>query len=356
MSASCRRLPQTRRVELLSPTERKALVKSSPSRIAVVAANSGVLESMEHGQGVRLANQARVKVEVEIQAAIRFGVVNRPRHQEVSRVMVAFRFHEAGVERGQHAIDWQEFAGEDLKFFATPPFDERTANQMVDHLVSLPVADGFHQAGNPRTRIRLAEGDAAAFEQIQHELEVLQFLDGDGVEFCDARIEVAVFLQVQRRGGRFALQVRVVHEDRGQIRQDFRQPVAWDPFAKQQHGSFLSFVRAGARRIYCVVIPTRLVPVCFTRTRPLLFRTVSRTPSAVMFSRRMVTGGSDSTATFGSIRTIRSACLARIRITSGSGALANCTRGRASRFEAAVGLSDDASRGYRATRPSKRQE
>src|SRR5947209_15557887 len=82
-------------------------------------------KSMQHGQGVRPANQARVKFEIEIEAAIRFAVVNGPRHQQVSRVMVAFRFHEAGVELRQRAVDWPEFAGENLKFFATAPFDER---------------------------------------------------------------------------------------------------------------------------------------------------------------------------------------------------------------------------------------
>src|SRR5206468_9621166 len=48
--------------------------------------------SMQHGQWVRFADQARVEAEVEIEAVVRFGVGNRPRHQEVRRVVVAFRF------------------------------------------------------------------------------------------------------------------------------------------------------------------------------------------------------------------------------------------------------------------------
>src|SRR5258708_35621822 len=99
--------------------------------------------------------------------------------------------------------------------------------------------------------------------------------------------------------------MRVVNEDRGQMGQDFRQPVCRDLFAKQQHGGFLSFARTGAR-IYFVVMPTRFVPACFTRMRPLLLKTVSRTSSAVMFCRRMETGGSESSFTFGSICTCRS--------------------------------------------------
>src|SRR6266566_1072585 len=177
--------------EFRRETHDATIAIQSFSRTCSQGKESSVLfnsKSMQHGQRVWSANQTRVKFEIEIEAAIRFGVVNGPRHQEVSRVMVAFRFDEAGVELRQRAVDWPEFAGENLKFFATAPFDERAANQVVDDLVPLPVTDGFHQTGNPRTRMGLAERDAAACEQIQHELEMLQFLDGDSVEFCDARI------------------------------------------------------------------------------------------------------------------------------------------------------------------------
>src|SRR5207245_2163202 len=90
--------------------------------------------SMEHRQRIRFAHEFRVKVEVEIEPAVGLRVINRARHQKISRVMVALGLHQAGVKLRQNRIDRFQFAGENLKLFATAPFDERTTNQMVDEI------------------------------------------------------------------------------------------------------------------------------------------------------------------------------------------------------------------------------
>ena len=99
---------------------------------------------MQHGKRIGLANQLSVQVEKVIEPRISFGVIDGSRHQQVSGVMVAFRFDQAGVECGKFLIDWFEFGREDLEFFAASSFNERTANEMVDRLVSLTIADRAH--------------------------------------------------------------------------------------------------------------------------------------------------------------------------------------------------------------------
>jgi len=88
-----------------------------------------------------------------------------------------------------------------LELLAAPPLDERAADEVVNHLEPDAFAHRVHEAGNPRAGMRLRERDAAPFEQREHELEVLQLLDGDGVQFLDAPEEVAVTLQRDGGGG-----------------------------------------------------------------------------------------------------------------------------------------------------------
>ena len=64
---------------------------------------------------------------------------------------------------------------------------------------------------------------------------MLQFLDGNGVEFPDPPVEVAVFLQVQGRGRGLAFKVGVINQHGGQVAQNLGQPVSRNLFAKQQH-------------------------------------------------------------------------------------------------------------------------
>src|SRR5207249_362903 len=82
---------------------------------------------------------------------------------------------------------------------------------------------------------RLAERDAAQLQKVEHEIEMLKLLDGDGVQLLHARIKVAILFQVQRGRGGFAFQMRVVNEHSRQIFQNFRQPVGWNLFAEQEH-------------------------------------------------------------------------------------------------------------------------
>ena len=82
----------------------------------------------------------------------------------------------------------------------------------------------------------MAEGDVADFEEVEDELEVLEFLDGDGVELFDVGVEVLVFFEAEGGGGGLAFEVGVVHEDGVQVGFDFVQPIRGGFGAKHQHG------------------------------------------------------------------------------------------------------------------------
>ena len=191
---------------------------------------------MQNREVVRLDDELGVEVEVEVEAAVGFGFVDGAGHEEVGGVVVALGFDEAGVEGGQLGVAVGEGGGEDLEFFATASLDQRAADEVVDDLRPAAVANAAHEAGDPRAGMRLGEGNAAAFEQREDELEVLQFLDGDGVEFFDARKEVAIFFEIERGGGGLAFEVRVINEDGGELGEDFREPVGRKFLVPQEHG------------------------------------------------------------------------------------------------------------------------
>ena len=187
---------------------------------------------MEHRERIWLADELGVEIEIEVEAAIRFGVINAAGHQDVGGIVVAFGFDETGVETGELGIGGLQGRGKHLEFFATASLNEAATDEVINDLAVLTWANGFHETGDPGTRIRLSERNAAAFEKVEHEFEMLQFFDGNGVEFFDAREQVAKFFEVERTGGGFALEMGVVHENRRQIRQDFRQPVGRNLFAE----------------------------------------------------------------------------------------------------------------------------
>src|SRR6185437_2335012 len=110
--------------------------------------------------------------------------------------MVAFGFHEAGVKFRERRVDGLQRGGEELKLFAASSLDERATYEMIDDLVPLPIADRPHQAGNPWAGIRLSERDASLAQQGEHKLKMLEFLDGDGVEFADTLVKIAIFFQI----------------------------------------------------------------------------------------------------------------------------------------------------------------
>lgn len=190
---------------------------------------------MEHGEGVGAADELGIEVQVEVEAAVGFGVVEGAGHEEVSGVVIALGFDEAGVERGEFGVAGGKFGGEDLEFFATAAFDEGAADEVVDDLVAAAIADGAHEAGDPGAGEGLAEGDAATFEEVEDQLEMLKFLDGDGIKILDAGEEIAVFFEVEGGGGGLAFEVGVVNEDGGEVGEDFFEPAGRDFFAEQEH-------------------------------------------------------------------------------------------------------------------------
>jgi hypothetical protein len=149
--------------------------------------------------------------------------------------MVTFGLNEAGIKSGEFGIDGFEFGGQDLEFLAAPSFDKAATDEMIDSLVALAVPDGFHQAGYPRTRVRLTERDPPLFQEVEHKLEVLKLFDGDGVEVFNAHVEVAVFFEVQGAGRGFAFEVGVIDQDSRDIAEYFGEPIGGNFLSKQKH-------------------------------------------------------------------------------------------------------------------------
>src|SRR3974390_678566 len=110
--------------------------------------------------------------------------------------MITFRFDEAAVKGAKLGVTASEFAGEDLKFLTAPSLNETAADEVIDPLVPRPAADRSHQAANPRTGIGLTEGNAALFQKVQYQLEMLQFFNRNRVELVDPRKQVTKFLQI----------------------------------------------------------------------------------------------------------------------------------------------------------------
>src|SRR4030095_13687564 len=123
--------------------------------------------------------------------------------------MIALGRDKASVELRQFGVEFGQSISEQLEFFATTTFDERTTNQVIDDLLPRPAAHGTHETGNPPTGMGLTKGDPAFLEQIENKLEMLQFLDGDLVQCIDLRVKIAVLFKIQRRGGRLAFQMGV---------------------------------------------------------------------------------------------------------------------------------------------------
>src|SRR5207247_7528813 len=107
--------------------------------------------------------------------------------------MVALGFNETAVECRQFGINGGQFAREDLEFFTASAFDQRTADQVVNDLETLAITHSTHQAGDPRTGIRLSEWDSTSLEQIQHQLKMLQLFNGDRVQLAHTRKQIPVF-------------------------------------------------------------------------------------------------------------------------------------------------------------------
>src|SRR5262249_2602737 len=121
---------------------------------------------------------------------------------------------------------------EDLEFLTASSFNEAATDEVIDGLMALTIADRFHEACDPSAGVRLAERDRTLFQQIEDELEMLKLFDGDRVELFDARVEVAVFFEVQCAGGGFAFEVGVIDQDGREVADDFGEPIGRDFFTK----------------------------------------------------------------------------------------------------------------------------
>lgn len=190
---------------------------------------------VEDGIAVGLSHQAGIEIEEKIEAPVGFGVVDGTGHKNIGGVVIAFGFDQAAVESGQFGVEFSEGLGEELEFFATAAFDEGATDEVIDGLVAGAVADGFHHAADPWAGEGVTERDLAGLEEVEDELEMLQFLDGDGVEFFDVGIEILVFFEAKSGGGGFSFEVCVVDQNSGQIGFNFIQPVGGRFGAEHQH-------------------------------------------------------------------------------------------------------------------------
>ena len=109
-----------RRLERLADLAHHRQPRGVPGR------RDGARLLVERSPGHRrhVAHQVRVELKVKIQPSVRLRRVDGPGHQNVGRIMVAFRLDQAPIERRQFGIERLKFAGEDLKLLATAPFDE----------------------------------------------------------------------------------------------------------------------------------------------------------------------------------------------------------------------------------------
>lgn len=204
---------------------------------------------MQDGPGIWLANKLGVEIEVEVEPPIGLGVIDRPGHQYVSGVVITLGLNKAAVELRQFRIDFRQCGGKELKLFATAALDERAADQVINDLVARAVADGAHQPGDPCAGTRLRERNAAALQEREDELEMLELLDGDGVKLVHPFEQLVILLE--RDGGRrrLAFEVRVISQNRRQIGNDFGQPIGRNFFAEQQHAGSASASDQGSARI-----------------------------------------------------------------------------------------------------------
>src|SRR5438445_477516 len=130
---------------------------------------------MKHGERIGLTHEAGVEVEEKIEAPVGFGLVNFCGHEEVCGVMISFGLDKAAIKGSEFGLGCLEVGGKELEFLTAPAFNKAATEQMVYDLQPAAVADGPHQALNPRAGTWLAKGDAAPLEEVEHELEVLEF-------------------------------------------------------------------------------------------------------------------------------------------------------------------------------------
>jgi hypothetical protein len=141
---------------------------------------------VQHRQGIGFSDELGVEVEVKIQATLRLGRVKGSSHEKVSGIVVPLGLDETPVEPGQLRIRDLKIGGQDLELLAAPTLHQRATDQMIDGLMSVSAPYRPHQARNPGAGEGLSELDGAFLEQVQHQLKMLQFLDGNRVELFNS--------------------------------------------------------------------------------------------------------------------------------------------------------------------------
>jgi hypothetical protein len=183
-------------------------------------------------------DELRVQIEEEVEASRGFCLVDVAGEDEVGGVMIPFAFDERGVEGCESGIEVCDGLGEDLELLAASAFDEGARDEVVDDLMAPPFSDLGHHGADPGALDGGGKGYVAFSEQIEDLVEVLEFLDGDAVEFAGGVAEFDVFLEVDGGGGGFAFEVGVIDEDTVELLPNVFQPSVREFSAPEEHGGY----------------------------------------------------------------------------------------------------------------------
>ena len=110
-------------------------------------------------------------------------------------------------------IDRLQLLRQHLEFLTAAPLNKRTTYEMVDDLFPPSFSYFLHEAANPRADTGRPQENSAALKQVEHQVKVFQFLDGNGIQPAHATVELTVFHQAQSRGGGLAFEVTVIDQD-----------------------------------------------------------------------------------------------------------------------------------------------
>ena len=170
------------------------------------------------------ANQHGIQFQKLPETPMRLPFVNSAGENQVSRVMIPLALDETGVKIRQSRIQIPDASRQNLEFLTTAPLHERENNEMINNLLTAAFAYGGHHSANPRTTNRLTEGNAALPQKREHLVEMLEFLNRNGIQLLHVIIQFLEFLKVKRGGRRLALKVSVIHENLMKPRPDIGKP------------------------------------------------------------------------------------------------------------------------------------
>jgi hypothetical protein len=128
----------------------------------------------------------------------------------------SLRLKQAGIEIPQFRVF--DVAGQEVKPFAGPGFDQARDQEPIDGPMGLVLSDKIIQLATVATGYEAAESDVPLLEQIEHLLEMFQLLIYDHGQLATELGLVDVGQnQVHRTSGRLLFAMGVIHQDFGEV-------------------------------------------------------------------------------------------------------------------------------------------